>query len=187
MGARMNKLLPPASSATEHNLAECNSAITHLPIALRHLCDPASCPTDLLPYLAWAMSVDRWDPHWPDRTRRSVINIAFSIHQHKGTTQALRDVIEPFGYLRSIVEWWQTGGTPGTFSLEIGVLDTGITPEMYQEMERLIEDVKPVSRHLTGINIIQDVTGRLYVGGTSTDGEIISIYPDMGGNDGSEI
>ncbi len=49
---------------------------------------------------------------------------------------------------------------PGTFRLDIGVLETGITEEMYQEMERLIADAKPLSRHLIGLNILQDIPGR---------------------------
>lgn len=42
----------------------------------------------------------------------------------------------------------------GTFRLDIGVLESGITEEMYLEMERLIADAKPASRHLIGLNII---------------------------------
>ncbi len=50
---------------------------------------------------------------------------AFYIHQHKGTTSAVRRVVEPFGFLIRIIEWWQTGETPGTFRLDIGVQDQG--------------------------------------------------------------
>ena len=66
---------------------------------------------------------------------------------------------------------------PGTFRLDIGVLETGISEEMYQEMERLIADAKPASRHLIGLNIIQDVAGYLFAGGAGYDGDIITVYP----------
>ncbi|WP_273876939.1 phage tail protein I, partial [Serratia marcescens] len=62
-----------------------------------------------------------------------------------------RRVVEPLGYLIKLREWWETNGEPGTFTLDIGVLENGITEEMYLEMERMIADAKPVSRHLTGL------------------------------------
>jgi phage protein D len=41
-----------------------------------------------------------------------------------------------------VVEWWQLNptGIPGTFALKVGVLDTGITDQMYQELSALIDD-----------------------------------------------
>ncbi len=56
------------------------------------------------------------------------------------------------------------------------MLETGITEEMYYEMERLIADAKPAS-HLIGLNIIQDVPGYLYTGALTYDGDIITVYP----------
>ncbi|EPU9491271.1 TPA: phage tail protein I, partial [Salmonella enterica subsp. enterica serovar Saintpaul] len=49
--------------------------------------------------------------------------------------------------------------------------------EMYFEMERLIAGAKPASRHLTGLNIVQDIPGYLYTGGVACDGDIITVYP----------
>ncbi len=40
-------------------------------------------------------------------------------------------VVEPLGYLINVTEWWETSDPPGTFRLDIGVLETGITEEMY--------------------------------------------------------
>ncbi|MEN4874582.1 phage tail protein I, partial [Kosakonia cowanii] len=38
-------------------------------------------------------------------------------------------------------------------------------------------DAKPASRHLIGLNIIQDVAGYLFAGGAGYDGDIITVYP----------
>ncbi|MCV4725358.1 phage tail protein I, partial [Escherichia coli] len=92
-------------------------------------------PVHLLPYLAWAFSVDRWDRNWPEETKRQVIRDAWLIHRHKGTISALRRAIEPLGYLIRVSEWWEFGGEPGTFTVEVGTLDSGVTEEMYLEME----------------------------------------------------
>lgn len=52
-----------------------------------------------------------------------------------------------------------------------------ITEEMYLEMERLIADAKPASRHLIGLNITQDIPGYLFAGGVAYDGDVITVYP----------
>ena len=157
------RLLPVGSSPLEVAAARACADIENTPIPLRRLWSPDTCPASLLPWLAWAFSVDRWDENWPEETKRAVIRDAYFIHCHKGTIGAVRRVVEPLGY--------------GTFRLDIGVLESGISEEMYFEMERLIADAKPASRHLIGLNIIQDIPGHMYVGGVVYDGDIITVYP----------
>lgn len=71
----------------------------------------------------------------------------------------MRRVVEPFGFLIRIIEWWQTGEAPGTFRLDIGVQDRGITEDTYLELERLISDAKPCSRHMIGMSINLQTSG----------------------------
>ena len=171
------RLLPVGSSPLEVAAARACAEIEKTPVPLRQLWNPDSCPANLLPWLAWAFSVDRWDESWPEATRREVIRAAWFIHAHKGTIGAGRRVVEPLGYLINVSEWWESDDPPGTFRVDIGVLETGITEEMYYEMERLIADAKPASRHLIGLNITQDIPGYLYTGALSYDGDIITVYP----------
>lgn len=172
-----SSLMPPGSSALERRLAEACSGITGLNVPLRDLWNPAACPVSFLPYLAWAFSVDRWDEGWAESVKRQVVRDAFYIHQHKGTTSAIRRVVEPFGFLIRIIEWWHTGEAPGTFRLDIGVQDQGITEETYQELERLISDAKPCSRHLLGMSINLQVSGETRIAAASYDGDDLSVYP----------
>lgn len=172
-----SSLLPVGSSELEIAAAKACAELSRTPIPLRQLCDPDSCPSSLLPYLAWAFSVDRWDEKWPEIIKRQAIKDAYFIHRHKGTVGALRRVVEPFGYLIRIIEWWQNGGVPGTFRLDIGVQQQGITEETFLELERLIADAKPVSRHLMGLNINLDTQGAAYVAATSYSGDTLTIYP----------
>lgn len=172
-----NSLLPVGSSELEIAAAKACAELSRTPIPLRQLCDPESCPSNLLPYLAWAFSVDRWDEKWPEVIKRQAIKDAYFIHRHKGTIGALRRVVEPFGYLIRIIEWFQNGGEPGTFRLDIGVQDSGITEETFYELERLIADAKPASRHLLGLNINLDTQGAAYVAAASYSGDTLTVYP----------
>lgn len=179
MSERIRHLLPPNGSPLERAVAVALAEIQHVPIPLRDLWRPDRCPAHLLPYLAWAFSVDRWDPSWPVATKRAVIEQAFYVHRKKGTISALRRVVEPLGYLLEVIEWWETNpeGTPGTFALRIGVLETGITDEMYQELERLIDDAKPVTRHITGLDVAGETRGTTWIGCVTYDGDLTAVYP----------
>lgn len=172
-----NSLLPPGSSALERRLTQACSGISGLNVPLRDLWNPDTCPVNFLPYLAWAFSVDRWDESWAESTKRKVVKDAFYIHQHKGTISAIRRVVEPLGYLIRVIEWWKTNDEPGTFRLDVGVLDTGITEEMYHELERVIADAKPCSRHLIGLSITLDANGTVPVAVASYSGDELTVYP----------
>lgn len=174
-------LLPGNASALERQAAQALAQIQRVPIPLRQLCNPNTCPVELLPYLAWAFSVDRWDIKWSEATKRAAIRSSHFVHSRKGTIGALRRVVEPLGYLIEVLAWWQTKpmGVPGTFALKLGVLDTGITEEMYQELESLIDDAKPVTRHLTGLAISLETNGAMNIGVALYDGDEIDVYPPV--------
>ena len=168
-------LLPPSATGLEKRLSQAIACPP--PIPIRTLWDPMTCPYELLPYLAWQYSVDRWDEKWSEQTKRKIIAEAFKIHQIKGTKEAIRRAVEPFGYLINITEWWQTNSEPGTFSLEVGVSDSGISDESYNELTRIIDEVKPVSRKLAGLALHIMTIGHTKIGASAYDGNTISIYP----------
>ncbi|EMN3920327.1 phage tail protein I [Citrobacter farmeri] len=184
-----NSLLPPSASTFMRNVEKPMVRISGIPVDLRKLWDPDECPVEFLPYLAWALSVDRWDKRWSEQTKRQVIKASWLVHRHKGTISALRRVVEPFGYLLRVIEWWQNGEEPGTFRLEIGIQDQGITEETYLELERLIDDAKPRSRHLTGLSLSLQTQGDIETGAGCYVGDTLTVYPyfpetiAVGGND----
>lgn len=171
-----NRLLPVGSSPLEVAAAKACASIERVPVPIRQLWNPDKCPVHLLPYLAWALSVDRWDKNWTEKAKRDAIKAAMFIHKHKGTIGALRRVVEPLGYLIRVVEWWQNNDAPGTFRLDIGVLETGITEAMYQEIEAVIADAKPASRHLIGLTIQLETRGKFYCGASSYAGDSLTVY-----------
>ncbi len=173
----MKSLLPLNSTQLERAIEAAIDETTEIP--LRTLYNPDTCPAHLLYQLAWAWSVDRWDEAWPEEVKRSVIRSSFYVHAHKGTIGALRRVVEPFGYLIEVVEWFKTQpmGVPGTFALKIGVSDEGISEETYQELTWLIDDARPVSRHMTGLAISLETRGNLNIGVALYEGDEIDVYP----------
>jgi phage tail P2-like protein len=179
MSDQRRPLLPGNASRLERAAAEALADIQRVPVPIRPLWNPNDCPAYLLPYLAWAFSVDRWDPNWSTEAKRDVCRAAWAVHKRKGTISALRRVVEPLGYLLEVEEWFhqQPEGPRGTFALRIGVLDTGITDAMYEELTRLIEDAKPLTRHITGLDLLGETRGKINIGCTVYDGHETTVYP----------
>ncbi|ELF1740934.1 phage tail protein I [Klebsiella pneumoniae] len=165
------------SSVLEQRAAEACAVISDLSVPLRDLWNPWRCPVKFLPYLAWAFSVDRWEETWSETEKRQAVSEAFWIHQRKGTVAAVRRVIENLGYSMTLQEWWEVADPAGTFRLEIDLNEMGITESMIKELERIIGDAKPVSRHISQLTLSASVYGIAHIGAAVVDGEIITVYP----------
>lgn len=128
----MSDLLPPNSTALERALATVGAAATDLPVLIRELWDPEACPLELLPWLAWAWSVDAWDDAWSERQKRATIKASIEIHRHKGTVGALQDALDALGLEARIIEWFAStpARAPYTFRLSVttesGLLDQAV-------------------------------------------------------------
>ncbi|SWB27637.1 tail protein I [Klebsiella pneumoniae] len=81
------------------------------------------------------------------------------------------------GFSATFAEWFDVGDDPGTFRLEVDVNEVGLTPKTLDELNRLIGDAKPVSRHLAQLTIATSARGNAWVGVALVDGEIITVYP----------
>lgn len=172
-----NTLLPPSASAWMRGAEAATAKLSGITVAIRTLWTPTACPIDLLPYLAWALSVDRWDKNWPAEKKIASIQQSYWLHRRKGTRAAVRRVIEDMGFSATFAEWFEVGDEPGTFRLEVDVNEVGLTPKTLDELNRLIGDAKPVSRHLAQLTIATSARGNAWVGAAIFDGEIITVYP----------
>lgn len=172
-----SSLLPPGSSALERRLAQACSGISDLNVPLRDLWNPWKCPAKFLPYLAWAFSVDRWEENWTETAKRQAVSDVFWIHQRKGTVAAVKRVIEGLGYSMTLQEWWEVADPAGTFRLVIDLNDIGITEPMIYELERIIGDAKPASRHISQMTILTGTNGQAWIGVAAYDGDTLEVFP----------
>ncbi|HCD9053547.1 TPA: phage tail protein I [Klebsiella quasipneumoniae] len=172
-----NTLLPPSASAWMRGAEAATAKLSGITVAIRTLWTPTACPVDLLPYLAWALSVDRWDKNWPAEKKIASIQQSYWLHRRKGTRAAVRRVIEDMGFSATFAEWFDVGDEPGTFRLEVDVNEVGLTPKTLDELNRLIGDAKPVSRHISQLTLSTRVNGIAFIGAAITDGEVITVYP----------
>ncbi|WP_442489384.1 phage tail protein I [Halomonas litopenaei] len=92
-------LLPPNASALERRLAETTGTLGELPTPLRTLWDPRTVPADLLPYLAWSLSIDlEWGFARTEQEQRDLVAAAVELHRYKGTPYAVRRGMALLGF-----------------------------------------------------------------------------------------
>ena len=146
-----NHLLPANATALEKSAAEATARVSDVPAPLRDLWNPDTCPTELLPWLAWSLGVAAWKPYWSERIKRERIRQAVEIHRRRGTVQSVRRVVESFGAGVAIREWWQTEpkGTPHTFELVLTVRADNNAAELQNDIIQEVHRVKPVRSHFT--------------------------------------
>lgn len=89
-------LLPPNATAPERALSL--SVDRAVPVPIKTLWSPQTCPEGVLPWLAWALSVDDWDAAWTVERKRAAVAESIEVHRHKGTIGALRRALEQLGY-----------------------------------------------------------------------------------------
>ena len=147
-------LLPPNATALERAVEASMARLADVPVPLRSLWNPDTCPVDLLPYLAWALSLDSWSSAWPETIKRARVRQALAIQRRKGTASSVRDVVASFGGSVALREWWQTTppGDPHTFNLLLNITDDAGAPVDAAFVDAVIAEVyrtKPVRSHFT--------------------------------------
>ena len=177
-------LLPPHATPLERALEQALARIEDVPVPVDTLWDPQACPAELLPWLAWAWSVDEWDPEWPEEVKRRVIAAAPEVHRRKGTRAAVERALKAIGVIAEIVEWWQKSprGTPGTFSVTAWVneqLRPGaavLTGRVQRQIDAIVRRTKPLSRAydlLVGVLFGQPLGTGAVTRGLEADRELV--------------
>lgn len=147
-------ILPPTATALERAVEQATARIGAIDVDLpTRLWNPWTCPEEMLPWLAWGLSMDSWDNRWPLLVRRQRVAAAIAIQRRKGTAQSVFDVVDSFGGALALKEWWQFDPPqpPHTFAITLTVGGgLGALPGDY--VDAIIAEVtrtKPVRSHFT--------------------------------------
>jgi phage tail P2-like protein len=168
--SEFQSILPPNSTQTERALEQAFGAQKPDLAPVAQLMRPGLCPAPLLGWLAWAVSVDVWDPNWADEDKRSVIAGSVSVHRHKGTIGAVRRALVTAGYgTAQIVEAKQSALFDGSIRYD-GTeiyegpdhwaeyriyLDHPITANRAIQVRDILARVAPARSHLKGLYFIE--------------------------------
>jgi len=175
-----DSILPPNATALERALDDVMGS-RPIPVPVRDVWDAWTCPAPLLPWLAWALSVDNWDPEWGEQKKRGTIAASVAVHRAKGTPDAMRRALAALGLRLEIVEWWQETprGDPYTFRIAVTVIDgTAQQAEMRRILE-VVEAAKNLRSHLSSIDVAVESNSAFYMAGVTGIGNEITVYPEL--------
>ena len=149
-------LLPINASQLLKDLESSSLKATSLEALNRYITNPDLAPDNILPWLAFSVSVDDWSDNWPKVIKREMIKNSISLHQIKGTKRAIQKALEIIGVAGEIVEWWELNPrmTPHSFNITAYLndnineyADVIIGLDTQKKLINLIENVKPARSH----------------------------------------
>lgn len=154
-------ILPANLADLERDLDAALSRIQEVEIPIAVLWNPWQCPLDVLPYLAWAVSVDQWRSDWAEDKKRRVVAASLRLHRVKGTRPAVALALDTQGVEATIVEWFEADPPRprGTFAIS---LSTGFeSQEHYEQVIAGVEAAKNTRSHLEGFSHARRIEGAL--------------------------
>lgn len=172
-------LLPPNATNAERALSLAVARAANVPTIVRTTWNPATCPPALLPWLAWAFSVDEWSDAWTVEEKRAAIVASHFVHRHKGTIGAVRASLAALGLNSQVLEWFQEEppAEPYTFAIDFEVTNKGLDPQIYYDAERLALASKNARSHLSRIRAVARSNGAVHIGVGAASGEAVSVMP----------
>lgn len=145
--------LPPNATHAERSLAEAAGHFNNVPVIVREVWNADTCPADLLPWLARAVSVDVWDPTWTAEQKRAAIKVSLAVHRKKGTIGAVVDALGALGFRAKVQEWFNQipQAAPYTYRLILEADQTGYSLDDVSLLLEVVANAKNLRSHLTKI------------------------------------
>lgn len=182
----LSDLAPPNSPSMERELARLSAALDEIdPSIIETIWDAWRCPASLLPWLAWAMSVDVWDEDWSEIVKRQAIADSPFYHRIKGTVRSVEKALDLALRPYELTEWFdylppRRRGT-ATIFVETTLDDI---PRILRSIRPLVMAAKPKTRAVA-FGAGESIPGPFVVGAGLLTEELINIEPYV--YDGEEI
>lgn len=145
----MSSLLPPNASTLLKDLEDIFGESFDLPTLNRYVTNPDLAPVNILPWLAWALSVDDWSDSWSEQVRRNVIKASVEVHRKKGTIGALKKALQAFNYTNiKVEEWFDYDADPYFFRVFFDITEPGFDINFLLKIRAVINNSKNARSHL---------------------------------------
>lgn len=149
----MSDLLPPNATDQERAISEAGARVSSVPVLVRESWNAEHAPAAILPWLAWAYSVDEWDGAWTDAQKRGAIRQSAAVHRIKGTIGAIRTALQALGHDIRVQEWFSQSpkAAPYTFRLLLELSGTGLDTAGIAKLLNVVRSAKNLRSHMTEI------------------------------------
>ena len=172
-------LLPPNATNLLKDLESILSGQLDLQTLNRFVNNPNEAPANILPWLAWTVSVDDWNDAWSETVRRNVIKASIEVHRRKGTIGALKKALQAFNYQNvKVEEWFDYGADPYFFRVFFDVVEPGFDVNIIPDVQKVITSTKNARSHLESLRAyLSAEMGVVNIGSLIISKEVTSLNP----------
>ena len=105
----------------------------------------------LLDILARDFKVDWWDPEYSLEEKRRTLKDSWRVHRLLGTRAAVETAISAIYPRTTVLEWWEYGGEPYHFRLDINITNDSIDSVKQRRVLERLEYYKSLRSHNDGV------------------------------------
>ena len=129
-------------------------------------------PEKMIDLLAIELRTQYYDESFPIEKKRALVKNTMQWFHRAGTVSAVQEMIDNVFTSGTVLEWYETGGIPGTFTISTTNL---ITPELIEEFNKVVSSVKNVRSHLENIVVGNKVDMNIHIAIGICSHEVITI------------
>jgi phage tail P2-like protein len=168
--SELPSVLPPNALKIELDLEQLSARHEGFADPITRLWKPQTCPANILPWLAWAFSVDDWDTEWSEEAKRAAIAASIGVHRRKGTIGAVKEALAAAGYGEAqVVERYGWEKHDGTYRFDGSItysepdhwaeyrvhLTRPITIEQAAQVRAILANVAPARCRLKALDFTE--------------------------------
>ena len=105
----------------------------------------------LLDILAYDFKVDWWDADYSLEEKRRTLKDSWRVHKLLGTKAAVEMAISAIYPRTTVLEWWEYGGEPYHFRLDINITNDSIDSEKQRRVLERLNYYKSLRSHNDGV------------------------------------
>lgn len=171
-------LLPDNAPAALRDLASISAQLELIdPSAIETIWDAWRCPAPLLPWLAWALSIDVWEDGWTETVKRQAIADSPYYHRIKGSVRAVKAALALSQRPYELTEWFDAVplARRGTARIHVETTLDDI-PRVLKAIRPLVLASKPKTRAVA-FGAGEAVPGSIIIGAGLLDESLTTVEP----------
>ncbi len=97
---------------------------------------------EVIDLLAWQFHIEGYELAETEEEKRALVKKAIELHRYKGTRWAIKKVLELLNMQGVIKEWFEYGGEPYKFKVDLSLSNKEITTAIKDKLINLINEYK---------------------------------------------